>query len=1033
MPYSSDEIQAAVQKVALTRIRRNIGSLGEKQIAQTFNDVQEAALGVFLLYQTSPFYVTYLGTLRLIETVNAQIANLLQFQQALLNAGRRVLPVENITPLSNATAALFELQGAVDARAAVFNAIEKTPAFQRFSANVDVFLSQNGSAVKASGDIAQTPQEAKQTLRALLSDILETQVILQDNAQFLANALSDYTALNLPAVAAQGTVSRASQAVARLSALLTPMTPVDRLEHLRLGILDLLTSRAVIREIGSFKVPAPIFVTEGNAVAFADDDHPAVPAVVVADIFAPYEIEGSPSMSVALDGGAPTAIALPNSLYATLNGGTFEPFNFTDLAGMSITGSVADPFTITIGVNDLLVLYVFDTLVNVSTQVFCVLTPGVGRTAANIATDVNAALAGVGLGAQYEAVAGGAGNQHVVIRSKVANKGSLVRVTIGQGTANATPGLPAGTTAAGTDSNLHFIVSPNGVPVSMDFTAGATSAAVAAAQINGAMGPDVEALAEGQTGFQYVTVRYVGPSPFAGTLLLPTASNPAAAVLGLITGATAYARSSSARDVALLIGQSLPSVAASSDVVPITNGANLLLRTEVTDPSMAVIYKARGTGAVVPGIGNTLTLTDASGDFITKGLVAGDKLVFRDGVNLNTMWSVTAVTDQTVDALGLAPATAGSAEYEIGPNLAIVVGDVLEVPTGMQNGTYTIVAVGPRTLSVPFELELQTTLPGFQTPIFGPRFFTGNIGEERLRLASRSTGPASSIAVTGPGAALFFIAGTAVATGTTPWVRLPAVVPSLAAGDVLEDYQTTYNIPTDSFPLQSVQGDVIGLQPVAVNLGRVFALTPDSLVPFAFLRSKAYEDFITMSARLILWGSLAVNQPAFMRELQRLVNIVLFEAAPAPDQVGAAFQETEQLVEALVNTASPSSTLLFALEEFIVQPVDQVDALIRSYSEKGGQRAIDILLQGRFSSFFGLDIDGISYAGALLSQMRAVARNDLVVRKIDRKVSTTSGVQSSSESPDYEYDVSNIEQAPLLDVPNEFERVPSTRNDPTNS
>lgn len=1033
MPYSSDEIQASVQKVALTRIRRNIGSLGEKQIAQTFNDVQEAALGIFLLYQTSPFYVAYLGALRLLETVNAQISSLLQFQQALLNAGRRVLPVDNVTPLSNATAALFELQGAVDARGAVFNAIEKTPAFQRFSSNVDVFLSQNGPAIKANGDVAQTPQEAKQVLRSLLSDILSTQVLLQDNAAFLANALSDYTALNLPAVAAQGTVSRASQAVAQLSALLTPLTPADRLEHLRLGILDLLTSRAVIREIGSFKVPAPVFVTDGTATAFADEDHPAIPAVVVADLFAPYSISGSPSMSVALDGGAPTAITLPNSLYASLNGGTFEPFNFTDLAGMSILGTVADPFAIVLGVNDLLTLYVFDTLVNVSTQVFCVLTPGVARTAANIATDINAALAGVGLGTQYESVAGGAGNQRVVIRSTVTNKGSLVRVTIGQGTANLTLGLPAGTTAAGTDSNLHFIVSPNGVPVAMDFVPGSTSAAAAAAQINGTLGPNIQAVAEGQLGFQYVTIRYVGPSPFSATLLLPTASNPAAAVLGLITGATAYARKSTARDLALLLGQLLSSMAASSDVVPIANGSNLLVRSEVSDPSLAVIYKARGTGTVTPGLGNTLTLTDPLGDFITKGLILGDELVFRDGVNLNTLWSITAVTAQSVDATGLAPATAGTAEYEIGPNLAIVVGDVLEVLSGPQNGVYNIVAVGPRTLSVSFEIELQTSLPGFQTPSFGPRFFVGNVGQERLRLASRSTGADSSITVTGAGAALFFSGGTATAVGTTPWIQLPAAVPSLAAGDVLEEYQTVYNTPSDSFPLQSVEERVIGIQPAAVNLGRTFDLTPDSLVPFSVLRSSAYESFITMASRLTAWGNLSVNQPAFMRELQRLVNIVLFEAAPAPDQVAAAFQEVELLVDALVNTASPSTTLSFALEQYVVQPVDQVDALIRSYSEKGAQRAIDILLQGRFSSFFGLDIDGLSYAGALLSQMRAVARNDLVVRKIDRKVTTTSAVQSSSESPDYEYDVSNIEQVQPVDVPNEFERVPGTRTDPTNS
>ena len=157
MPYTDDEIQAAVAQVTQTTIRRNIDSLGVPQISQTFSDVQEAALGIFLLYQLAPFYVVSLGTLRLLEDLTAYIASVLALEQALLDAGRRVLPVSNITPLANANAALFELRSAVAARANAFAAIEKTPAFQRFSSNVDTFLSQNGASIKQGGTVVQTP------------------------------------------------------------------------------------------------------------------------------------------------------------------------------------------------------------------------------------------------------------------------------------------------------------------------------------------------------------------------------------------------------------------------------------------------------------------------------------------------------------------------------------------------------------------------------------------------------------------------------------------------------------------------------------------------------------------------------------------------------------------------------------------------------------------------------------------------------------------------------------------------------------
>ena len=47
--------------------------------------------------------------------------------------------------------------------------------------------------------------------------------------------------------------------------------------------------------------------------------------------------------------------------------------------------------------------------------------------------------------------------------------------------------------------------------------------------------------------------------------------------------------------------------------------------------------------------------------------------------------------------------------------------------------------------------------------------------------------------------------------------------------------------------------------------------------------------------------------------------------------------------------------------------VPQVDTLISSFVEKGSDKAVDVLLTGQFSVFFGLTEAGASYAGAFQS------------------------------------------------------------------
>jgi hypothetical protein len=97
---------------------------------------------------------------------------------------------------------------------------------------------------------------------------------------------------------------------------------------------------------------------------------------------------------------------------------------------------------------------------------------------------------------------------------------------------------------------------------------------------------------------------------------------------------------------------------------------------------------------------------------------------------------------------------------------------------------------------------------------------------------------------------------------------------------------------------------------------------------------------------------------------------------------------------------------------------------LNTLKSKGCDRAIDLLMMGRFSEFFGLDIDEMTYIGAMMKAARDVARNDLVVSRfgasrIRRKV------LSIVEGNDPDYDHSDSDAMPSAPDPTSGWDLPS--------
>jgi hypothetical protein len=268
------------------------------------------------------------------------------------------------------------------------------------------------------------------------------------------------------------------------------------------------------------------------------------------------------------------------------------------------------------------------------------------------------------------------------------------------------------------------------------------------------------------------------------------------------------------------------------------------------------------------------------------------------------------------------------------------------------------------------------------------------------------------VKVRGPAASAFFSSGdvavNAGVPGTTTFFLVPQVPQGLAQGDLLQFFTTNYALPSSVHSITDVTGQILTLaDAIPSNVSWDFSVSIPP--PFARLHTGHVADFSEFQAGLLAWGALAEQQPLFFTNLNRLINPLLANTSPTAVQVNNAtlailglYQELT-IAEATARGYPPASTIEAILASYTVAQQPPVDALIRSYTEKGADRAVDLLLAGSFQTFFGLDPSSTSYGGALQVAARAVAMSDLPVKKLNRTNTQTSRLTVSTTDPDPEY------------------------------
>jgi hypothetical protein len=1031
--FSSAEIQTAVTSLVQSTISRPIDALGVRRVDVSFNDIQQAAGGIFLLYPNSPFYVVALGANRAIDLVVAEELILVELLVAVQATGRRVLPIQDVSTLFNAQAALQELQSAAAARSASFTNITALPSFQRFAANVTAFLSGPGQAVKEAGQIVQTPQEAQTLIPGLVTQLQAAHVATVAAVTRLAAAIDDFNSLNLPSVVASSVIGNAQTLVGAAATGMSALTPTQRLEQVRRTVLTLLAAQGVVTTFGSFQKPSEFLTLSGIGHSYSDATHPANAAMLTTDFGGAFGIltGTNDTLTSMLDGGSPSSITLAPSPLAALTSGLDESyFVFGDgtqpvqsfggipnnnLFKFRVAGT---PFSVVfppsppplpalmVGTADVTVGSLYGGGGTLNTKTFIITVDGAKTYTVTFAAPANSTA----LLAQINAVTH-TGSPHDVIASlsgvhlelDSVNNGPSATITIQAGTANTLLGFTFAQNTAGAN-----------VPISATTLAGA---------INGVLPAGVIAEAIGSAP-QHLRIRCTDPSTQLSaetTLQVYGDDGPSKnclIALGFDNGQLSTSRRSTADEVALDITSKVTNFTAVAKFVASVGLSSVSSYSTAQNEVTLARVRATGNTAFVT---STLTFT-VGGIQVPSTVSPGDVIVLRDGPTLSSYTISTvngvaptgnalSVGDVIVATGGASGTPATGVSADIGAPLPATKYDSVSILSGPNNGTYYISGPGVSPLDVLLVGKLPVFIPNFQS--------TASYGKMHIVFTSKSVATTSAITIAGNSDVLFFSSPPGSAVGTSSWFLLPEMPRGIQAGDLLQYFGSIYNVPDESYEIIGVDTALRLIQlatPFPNGLSVNFSTT--IVVPFGRIKTGKLEDYNTFKADVNAWLAGPVNAATFFSDMNRKINPLLVNTSPTAVQVNDALTLLNQLygVLSLAGAAATAQSVSGTIEEILTlyatltQVVPQVDTLIKSFIEKGSDRAVDLLVSGQFSTFFGLSIDEVSYAGTFQSSARAVAMNDLPVRKFNRSEVTTGRLLGQTQSPDYEFPANGVNE-----------------------
>jgi hypothetical protein len=1001
--YTEQEREEAIGKIVRTSIDRLYGALGNRRTDLVFGQVQDAAAGVFITEPNAPYYVVKLANTLLVEQVDGAVEILLDLEDTVRATDRRVSPVSSISSLANARSALGALSSASEIRSTSLSNIKDVPAYKRFEQSTARFLKDYGKNIRSGGNIVQTPEAARMRLAGLLTSLENLYLDILRRVQILENAIADYDSLNLPAALSSSVIANSRDVIGQRFDELDALNERDRLEVLREVVLDVLTARSAVAGFGSLSPTVLFLYFEGQGGVFADAGHPATPATLPADIYGPYTILNDTELNLLVDGVTPITVNLPESYVSQVD--SFIQENY------AVTGTSEEFVIRATGETDVLVS----------------LTIGAGRTAAQVAGDINTDLGGAHvvealpyspqlyLQAEPIQLTGSAGISTNIQR--VAGNWSGVNIQVNDWVFVEDSGTPA-------NDGWYKVTGVGGLPASfaVDKETGAPADSLTPIGLEFNRGGRAVRLTF-KAAYQLQAIEEswsiaLPVNPLLVSDAIKAEYRGALFNLGFVPDVDVSCQKMPAQNIVDFINNN-PAIAPAGTPRIVASRAFTATffegtaRTEPTDALKAVLYNLKLSGTVVPTIGNNATFTLPS----TDNILVGDYVAIRAATSTTMVgnWGqVTAVGPGSIDCLMQSPVVADTVSIEVGgdysagpfPSHLVVANS----PTDPNDGIYEVLGVGGVDGSgPPFELTLARQFIVHTTTGYQPRELQVRYGQYRVVLSSTSTLLNSSIEVlaSSSGGLVLWYGLPESDVGDTVWFQLPTTATGVEPEDMLEFKDTNAEAISFSRTIFNTEGKLLELTESLPVTTPLYPTSQNIPSPSARIRKKRKDNYNIYRDALDGWLKLPLsNSDKYFADLRKLLNPIIVNPNPTVTAVQSAVLKVQALQQHLTAVAS----YLAAYEAPLVETVDRI---IETYQQQGADRAVDTLLEARFADFFGLSQAGASYNGNLREAMRDVSREDLPLTKQNRNPGGY--VMASYEEPNYEYDTTDSEGQELPD------------------
>lgn len=259
--FTSDEIAESVDRFLLKQVEVPRLPTGSRDITVLRGRVFDLITTALLLKPDSYFYLVWLAKNRLAAVVSAQLASVASIQSAATGVSRVAKKVTSTAALTNARAALLELNAGLGARTTgVSGSIG--PAVDRFRRNVERFIDEELSKnVVSAGAVVDTGDGVRKTVATAWAEVTGSRDELEGLAAQIYAAIDTLAAVRLPQSSVRDIVGRIQD---RLVELEGEMAGSDAAAKSRAALLDLLTMRTVLTKASTFRTPELVLMPKSS-------------------------------------------------------------------------------------------------------------------------------------------------------------------------------------------------------------------------------------------------------------------------------------------------------------------------------------------------------------------------------------------------------------------------------------------------------------------------------------------------------------------------------------------------------------------------------------------------------------------------------------------------------------------------------------------------------------------------------------------------------------------------------------------------